>query len=55
MRIRTYRDEAYSRHFDLIGGGDAESERSSDRCHTSRMLKPELLLAFNSRGRSTRL
>jgi hypothetical protein len=21
MRIRTYRDEAYSRHFDLIGGG----------------------------------
>jgi hypothetical protein len=21
MRIRTYRDEAYSRHFDLTGGG----------------------------------
>ena len=21
MRIRTYRDETYSRHFDLIGGG----------------------------------
>lgn len=21
MRIRTYRDQAYARHFDLIGGG----------------------------------
>jgi hypothetical protein len=22
MRLHTYRDESYSRHFDLIGGGD---------------------------------
>jgi hypothetical protein len=22
MRLRTYRDESLSRHFDLIGGGD---------------------------------
>lgn len=21
MRVRTYRDQAYARHFDLIGGG----------------------------------